>query len=471
MSGEEDQLEEIDFTEIGRLQAEVDAAAADAVDTTAQVETLRETFTGFYVDTKPATVKHPVAAEEQREVLGDDDDEIIVYVAPHPRAGPVTPPNEKMDVTSVPTASIPTGRPMREAVTNAIEIEARNEMTSELTTPNGSSVHGSPQPKANSSAPVDIREQSATTRLVSSTNEVEGVSSDQATRSDATELQENTYELPKEAPGAQGDSHEPPADASEVCVDTVEAQAERPSTPAAVADVSFSFRSTTSKLTRRFHPTRTPRSLIKTRLRRKPLRGSFGTFGARLEEEHLHEVDPRESERRRGDSDLDWGDGSDTKDAVDELSTGVGDMQIDDDLDVNAMASFVQSMSAEGSRQVTMDDIADTQLMADEDDSVDGSEEDAELERTFRQEEDEMVAEVGEDSDDDDDAFSSDDGETPRRAFTARLQRIRENAQGKRPARAEDFQDDSSDDYDMELDQSWGDQDDEFIAHMQVSAG
>lgn len=81
-----------------------------------------------------------------------------------------------------------------------------------------------------------------------------------------------------------------------------------------------------------------------------------------------------------------------------------------------------------------------------------------------------MVAEAGEDLDDDE-ASSSDDGETPRRGFSARLQRIRENAQGKRPAKAEDYEDDdSSDDADMELNQSWGDQDDDFIAHMQVSA-
>ncbi len=75
---------------------------------------------------------------------------------------------------------------------------------------------------------------------------------------------------------------------------------------------------------------------------------------------------PRRAEQRRGDSDVNWGD-SDSDDGVEQLSTGVGDMEIDEGIDLAAMKKFVHSMSAEGSRHVTMDDVADMERMRQED--------------------------------------------------------------------------------------------------------
>lgn len=42
------------------------------------------------------------------------------------------------------------------------------------------------------------------------------------------------------------------------------------------------------------------------------------------------EVDPRKSEQRRGESDVDWGDDSDDDGEVREVQGGIGGMEIDD---------------------------------------------------------------------------------------------------------------------------------------------
>lgn len=95
-AGEEERLEEIDFAEIARLQVEVDAAAAAQLETETRedVAVVEERFTGFYIDTKPSAVSNEIARPSPtvETALGDVEEEIIVYVAPHPRAGPVTPP-------------------------------------------------------------------------------------------------------------------------------------------------------------------------------------------------------------------------------------------------------------------------------------------------------------------------------------------------------------------------------------------
>ena len=51
---EEEELEEIDFSEIGRLQAEVDAAAANIATSAQEEVSVEQEFTGFYVDTTPS---------------------------------------------------------------------------------------------------------------------------------------------------------------------------------------------------------------------------------------------------------------------------------------------------------------------------------------------------------------------------------------------------------------------------------
>ena len=115
-----------------------------------------------------------------------------------------------------------------------------------------------------------------------------------------------------------------------------------------------------------------PRSLLQRS--KKPRRRTprhFGAFGAAVSEAQLQREgrlrDPREAEQRRGDSDVNFGESSD--DEIEEVSTGMGAMDLDADAEISleAMQSFVKSMSAEGSRHVTMDDIADGERMRAED--------------------------------------------------------------------------------------------------------
>ncbi|TFY61685.1 hypothetical protein EVG20_g6968, partial [Dentipellis fragilis] len=119
-------LEEIDFADMGRVREEVDAHAASTEYITAiqekqsqgdaDVTIVEEKFTGFYIDKKPAAVTESTVAEDEVIVdrvgedalLGeqhpmDEDDEVIVYVAPHPRNGRATP--APAPPTSAPLAS------------------------------------------------------------------------------------------------------------------------------------------------------------------------------------------------------------------------------------------------------------------------------------------------------------------------------------------------------------------------------
>jgi hypothetical protein len=196
--GPEETLEEINFEDLARMQAEVDALAAkrsvQATNTSTTLKTageaamveVREKFTGFYIDTKPAPVRTRV--HSPREVLmvlsqvqvseaaatrpafsvtgnsegtfanvtpsffidttanlsipatthnyvpttsaatpalgveDDDDEEIIVYVAPHPRQGhaPVT-PTVRTPTPVLPQTSMLTGTNTTRAVGDVLE--------------------------------------------------------------------------------------------------------------------------------------------------------------------------------------------------------------------------------------------------------------------------------------------------------------------------------------------------------------
>jgi len=196
-------------------------------------------------------------------------------------------------------------------------------------------------------------------------------------------------------------------------------------------------------------------------------RAMFGSFGAILSETHLRdeaaEKDPQRDKQRRGDSDVDWGDESESQAqpdaALEELSSGLGGMDLDSDLDLQAMKTFVNGMSASGSLHVTMDDLADGDRIReeDEDDSEDG---DSQLFDTDTSSTDELDAAIAavesafvtdnvdednsykndveeggrsedEDEDEDESEDESSDEETPRRGFQARLQQLRKRAQGR----------------------------------------
>ncbi|CDO76051.1 hypothetical protein BN946_scf184696.g3 [Trametes cinnabarina] len=458
---DEEELEEIDFADIGRLQAEVDAAAAVTDTTATQPITVNEQTT-FFVDITPAPIrlnKKPerIAVNKLDGALGQaaDDDEVIVYVAPHPRPTRARTPQQDAPATvdTIPSTSILTGL-----------------------------AGGSDASTARASPPTEER---STVVLELGTLYPEEPSSVQEQMS--VSLGPDPSELPP---------------------------------PPSFDNMSFAFEKTAArKQTRRLHPVGTPRSLLKRsrKARRKSLRG-FGAYGAMHEEAQLHDVDPRCDEQRRGDSDVNWGD-SDEDDAVEELSTGVADMEIDENVSLAAMKRFVHSMSAEGSQHVTMDDVADiarikvedeeektrgAESAEEEDDSERAEEhlaipedvglesesesetEDEEVEAIFRAEEAELVGEsdhngaqirgvrdAGDDEDDEDEddesaEESSDDEETPKRGFQARLERLRASTGKGKGRAAVSFSDDESSDDAMSVQMTWADEDEDFFDSIEV---
>ncbi|KAL4073754.1 hypothetical protein J3A83DRAFT_2611447 [Scleroderma citrinum] len=317
---------------------------------------------GFVIDTEP-TEPFPSCSKSNpilfnRAGMGDalgEEDEVIVYVAPHPRMGRVSHSSDTTLRIELPTTSILTG-------------------TSET----GSSSKKDDEEKHFSVA-------------------------DQGT--------------------------EPPNEVE----------------PLSLSSVSFNFQRAESSVQPRHPPTLTPSQRKKVQLRakrkearvarRRKARRGFGSFGAMMSEAQLHYADERERRdpkwetRRKDDSDIDWGNDDDadsnviqTKssgkgkaaDDVDKLSSGLDGMDVDPDasMDMSKMLSFVKSMSAEGSRFVTIDDIEDEQRMREEDEEganehvtpcssdvgedgdEDGDEdEEEEEEAVFRLEEEFMVAE------------------------------------------------------------------------------
>ncbi|KAH7928942.1 hypothetical protein BV22DRAFT_167459 [Leucogyrophana mollusca] len=276
-----------------------------------------------------------------------------------------------------------------------------------------------------------------------------------------------------------------------------------------LSSISFNFATPSPRKQPRHRPVFTSGDRMKSRLkatrkearaarRRKERRAMFGSFGAMLSEARLRDddwnkKDPQWENRRKDDSDIDWGDEDESEgdqmkvnDEIDEVSNGLGGMELDPDLslDPNAMRGFVKGMGAGGSRHVTMDDIADGERMMQEDEEQDsstddsrtedsGSEEDEEELAVFEVEEQMLIAESEnegpppnpDDSDEEEDS-SLDDDQSPKTGFQARLRKVREKAKGKKVA-VVDTSEDESDDEDFP---SWtgGDDDDDLIAQIET---
>lgn len=206
-------------------------------------------------------------------------------------------------------------------------------------------------------------------------------------------------------------------------------------------DVSNAAPSGSSRSVRRV---RRPPRVSKRRVKRHV---AFGSFGAIRAEAALREVDPQRDEQRRGDSDVDWG-GS-----TSEGSSGDGGMLADHDVDVYAMEAFVKGMSIAGSAQVTEDDLEDEARTRAEDEDEDEEESDGESAHESDgstdqyDEESELAGETrimlisdeGDIAIQDDPVESEGEGtseeeESPKGSFQARLDRLRKQTQG-RPIR------------------------------------
>lgn len=107
-------LPEIDFKDLGRLMDEMEVLEAKAASsknaTSTTTMAVDEPFMGARIDTNPSPVRdtpanHIPVEHPGNHILGEDDDEIIVYVAPNPRkgilpSGPI--PSSSAAVTAIP---------------------------------------------------------------------------------------------------------------------------------------------------------------------------------------------------------------------------------------------------------------------------------------------------------------------------------------------------------------------------------
>lgn len=278
------------------------------------------------------------------------------------------------------------------------------------------------------------------------------------------------------------------------------------------SSISFDFSTPSAKKQSRQRPVFTAGDRSKVRIqamkqdarvarKRAQRRAMFGSFGAMLSEARLRDADERERKsarwesRRKDDSDVDFGDDDEddppANDGVDEVSNGLGGMDLDPDVepDLEAMKGFVQSMSAEGLRHRTIDEIQDEEQMRMEDEEEDGSdshgsynntsdEEDKEENAVFEVEEEILIAESeggrprepSHSDHPDETEDSSDDELSPGASFQARLRRVREKSRSMKPetTAAEGDSEEEESDTPFPL---WnrGDSDDYYIARMEVS--
>ncbi|VDB95881.1 unnamed protein product [Peniophora sp. CBMAI 1063] len=90
---DEEELQEIDFADLGEAVAEIEVlAATQQTQRTTGAPSTEETFTGFYVDSVGSRNKEKEGRIEVERAVGvplgrEEDEEVIVYVAPHPRGG------------------------------------------------------------------------------------------------------------------------------------------------------------------------------------------------------------------------------------------------------------------------------------------------------------------------------------------------------------------------------------------------
>ncbi|KDQ27333.1 hypothetical protein PLEOSDRAFT_1076550 [Pleurotus ostreatus PC15] len=402
---EDGELEEIDFQDLHKL------ALVPESQVTETQTVMEETFTGvlstteaFFVDTTPSvnkdtSIKYDTVALETAPLgENDDDDEQIVYVAPHPRVS-----------------------------TRALSPSIQHPIPP-ITTEPFNTVAAAPLPEV-----IDVP---------------------------TTQLSTASFDF-NFAPSPRKQPRHPP-----------------------VFTASARSKAVVKQRTR-----------LGRAMKRKQKSGGFTAFGAMMSEAQLRgeEIkDPRWEERRRGDSDIDWGD-EDENGAVDEVSSGIGGMDLDPDLelDANALKSFVKSMGAGASNHVTMDDVADAEMIREEDEaeersedggsSQDGSseDEDKEVDAAVNAEEELIISEAldldveneaasgDEDDEDLSDEEEDEDGSDldPGGSFQARLTRIRANSKGKQRARDADV--DSDDNTDEDLGQTRAQEDDDFIARIE----
>lgn len=367
------ELPEIDFMDLGRIMNEIEGfgveAASSKNDSGTSIKmaegqttatTVGTSFMRDRIDIKPSPVQdsltpanHIPVERPDTHILGgdvEDDDEIIVYVAPNPRKG--------MHISSsIPStfAAVVTIPPVADSETVSGQVQqGGNDHPSPPTSPGEPTLERIPTPPSPKLSPVFTSGDVSNVALFGSSRSV--------------------------------------------------------------------------------RPVRRPPRVSKRRVKRHI---TFGSFGAIRAEAALREVDLQRDEQRRGDSDVDWG-GS-----TSEGSSEDGGMQVDQDGDVYAMETFVKGMSILGSAQVTSDDLEDeARIRAEDEDEEKSNDESAHESNSSTDqydEESDLASETRIMSISDGDIAIEDEGtseeeETSKGSFQARLERLRKQTQG-RPIR------------------------------------
>ncbi|KAJ7057672.1 hypothetical protein C8F01DRAFT_1060646 [Mycena amicta] len=459
----DDELEEIDFADLGRVQAEVDAVAASGsvTQSNADVELVEERFTGIWID-KPK-LEVPAVVDSTTMTTSDVTSTImsttitsessITSSSPPPSPPPIEPPLFFVD--TVPAQVAATDAPAQGSERSLAEILQRHSAAAREPVQEDSDdeiiVYVAPHPRKAS----------------------------------------GRIRTPSPPPTSQIS----PLELTTTSILTGKILEREPVVPVpAFSSISFSALpsiGSSGASPRKVPPTAalTPHGRTKAKLKARVVgkraqrrAGAFGGFGAMLAEARLRGEDPRKDQRRKGDSDIDWGDSNDDE-GLEEDETG---MQVDADLDAGALARFAKgllSQEGSGSRWVTMDDVEDEKRMRDEDESEvvrgesgDDSEEesgDEELNAVLDAEEAAMIGEDASEEEDDDSDDDIDIDQSPNSAFQTRLDRLRKAAREKEKA-ADDsmdqifWDDDDDSGADDFLERTWRQRDDDFAAKLQA---
>lgn len=248
--------------------------------------------------------------------------------------------------------------------------------------------------------------------------------------------------------------------------------------PPLFSSVSFSFNSTSASAQREKRRKALKNKDKKSRKQRRnqARHSSFSAIGLANAEARLQGQDPQYEHRRRGASDVNWG-SSDDRDDVDTDFVDPSDMQVDADVDLSSMQAFVRGMDGHGHSHITMEDLkeedmliaAELKTMQAIESNEDDSSSEADILQAFDDAEKFMLAEDVElelsMSDDSQDSDEPDRSATS--VFRARLEKLRLNT----PLKAGNSMPDLSDD---EQDQSqllgtWAERDEYYIAGLHVS--
>lgn len=456
----DDELEEVDFNDLGRIREQVEEAVKN-VPKPATVVEVEEKFTGFYIDTK-SSIHSPYRDPAILQISGDSRAESTTSSdeqATAPSAIDVTTKavdHMLVDVKVQSTLSI-NGLSMSIQTTQDVpllDIEQRTQVK-----------HLDDPPETQLTPEIVEKRDTEVTIEVDDAPSGFYVDTKPSLQAHDGTVEFNSINQ-KEPLGAQLD------DGDDIIVYDAPNPRSGPATPApkpsiTLADISF-VDSPRPCLTRKVNPARRGTFFErvsrtgKGRAARRRLSGhaAFGTFGAAMAEARLRleeDDDPRREDRRMGDSDVDWGDDDEDEGNMNAVAEG---MDLDPDLvgagiSVQALKNFVHGVSGEGSQFVTMDDLEDMQGMQAEQASSDSENSDGEGEEDLISDEERMLlAELEEDSSfyDED---SSDEDASPKAGFQARLEKLRK----REPKNVEDF---NIPDYGGE------DSMDEFIDDMEV---